>query len=874
MKPVKLVMSAFGPYAGETTVDFSVLGSGGIFLITGDTGAGKTTIFDAISFALYGEASGGSQKRAAKSFRSDYARADTPTFVEYTFQHRDRVYTVRRNPEYRRPKKRGEGTVNESADAVFSCTETGELVSGTEAVSRRVIELLGLNRNQFSQTVMIAQGDFMKILNAKSDERKKLFQKIFNTGFFEELQQKLKDMDRDCSAQAEKNKDAILSAFSRLMIDGAYEEAGKMEEIRNDAKYIETMLPLLQGLMDFQQQRQSGAEQARKAAEARLDGLKGELAEGKKRNQDFETLDKLTQEERAHALRQQEIQEEKARLVMARKALNVQSSEALLGQNIRSGERQSAELQACRARLEKARAAAGKAEESFAEAERQYRLLDRQKEELARTEAAIPALEKAADQRRTLEEAESAAAEKYRLSCIEDAAYAEVKEAFFSSQSSLIAATLKAGEPCPVCGSCQHPAPATAPKKSATKAQLDKAERSRARAEQEAQAALQEKAGAESAFREGQARLAELGVSAQEDADALKAEAKRITREIQEIETRYKQAEKAQTASALSAKEAETQTETAEKRLKELEKERLTLTEAFQTALSANGFAGEDAYRTAKISESAMNAMDEEIRAYDEKARSLKDRREELAGLLQGLTPADLGAIQQQVQAEEAERSKFAREESALGKDLAINQSCLRELLEAKKKKDRLGQRWALVHELYYNVSGQTSSQVKLSFEAYVQQFYFKQVIAAANMRLNVLTEGKFTLRCKEEAKNLVSQAGLDLDVLDRSTGVWRDVSTLSGGESFMTSLALALGLSDVAQARSGGVRLDSMFIDEGFGSLDEDALRQALELLSGLAGGSRMIGVISHVGELKNRIDKKIIITKNLTGSSITLEV
>ena len=141
-------------------------------------------------------------------------------------------------------------------------------------------------------------------------------------------------------------------------------------------------------------------------------------------------------------------------------------------------------------------------------------------------------------------------------------------------------------------------------------------------------------------------------------------------------------------------------------------------------------------------------------------------------------------------------------------------------------------------------------------------------------MRLNVLTEGKFTLRCKEEAKNLVSQAGLDLDVLDRSTGVWRDVSTLSGGESFMTSLALALGLSDVAQARSGGVRLDSMFIDEGFGSLDEDALRQALELLSGLAGGSRMIGVISHVGELKNRIDKKIIITKNLTGSSITLEV
>ena len=232
MKPIKLVMSAFGPYAGETAVDFSALGSSGIFLITGDTGAGKTTIFDAISFALYGEASGGSQKRASKTFRSDYAAAGTPTFVEYTFLHKGRVYCVRRNPEYLRPKKRGEGFITENPDAVFSCEETEELLSGVEAVNRRVYELIGLNRNQFSQTVMIAQGDFMKILNAKSDERKKLFQKIFNTGFFEELQQRLKDMDRDCSAEAEKNDNAILSSFSRLQMDGDYEGAEKMGEIR------------------------------------------------------------------------------------------------------------------------------------------------------------------------------------------------------------------------------------------------------------------------------------------------------------------------------------------------------------------------------------------------------------------------------------------------------------------------------------------------------------------------------------------------------------------------------------------------------------------------------------------------------------------
>lgn len=874
MKPVKLVMSAFGPYAGETTVDFSVLGSGGIFLITGDTGAGKTTIFDAISFALYGEASGGSQKRAAKSFRSDYARADTPTFVEYTFQHRDRVYTVRRNPEYLRPKKRGEGFITESPDAVFSCGETGELVSGTEAVSRRVIELLGLNRNQFSQTVMIAQGDFMKILNAKSDERKKLFQKIFNTGVFEALQQELKERDRACSAEAEKNDSDILSCFSRLQIDGDFEGAEKMREIRGEARYIDAMLPLLQGLIDCQQQRQSQARTGREQAEQRLDELKEALAEGKKRNQDFQWLEKLEQQAQAHALKEEEIGEGRARLAMARKALNVQSSDALLQQNIQSIRRQRAELQTCRETAEKALTAQKTAEEAFALAEQALQTLTGKKEELARLEAAVPALEKTAAQRRALDEAEKRAAEKYEKSCQEDAAYSRVKEAFFRSQSSLIAATLEEGKPCPVCGSLHHPAPAAAPGESATKAQLDKAERSRAGAEREAREAMLEKVRAESAFQEGLARLAELGVAGEADTAALKVKAGALGKEIAETEKDHKQAAEALNTARLAAKEAATRAEGAEKSLNEREKERLGREAAFRAALEDNGFAGEAAYQQAKMDEKAMNALELRIRAYDEQARSLADRLAELAGKLEGKAPADLKALQDRVQAAEEERRCFAEAESSLGSRLAINRLSCRELLEAKDRKDKLGRRWALVHELYYNVSGQTSSRVKLSFEAYVQQFYFKQVIAAANMRLNVLTEGKFTLRCKQEAKNLVSQAGLDLDVLDRSTGVWRDVSTLSGGESFMTSLALALGLSDVAQARSGGVRLDSMFIDEGFGSLDEDALRQALELLSGLAGGSRMIGVISHVGELKNRIDKKIIISKGPGGSAINVEV
>ena len=180
MKPLKLVLSAFGPYAGETEIDFTRFGEDGLFLIAGDTGAGKTTLFDAVSFALYGEASGGKERRGSKSFRSDYAPASAQTFVELTFRHRGETWRVRRNPEYERPKKTGEGVTTQTANARLTHLDSGEVFEGLTEVSDRVYALLGLTQDQFTQTVMIAQGDFLKILNASSDERKALFQKLFS----------------------------------------------------------------------------------------------------------------------------------------------------------------------------------------------------------------------------------------------------------------------------------------------------------------------------------------------------------------------------------------------------------------------------------------------------------------------------------------------------------------------------------------------------------------------------------------------------------------------------------------------------------------------------------------------------------------------
>ena len=224
MKPIKLVLSAFGPYAGLTEIDFERFGTEGLFLITGDTGAGKTTIFDAISYALYGEASGGNTRRSAKSFRSDYAALTADTFVEYTFLHKEKHYSVRRNPEYIRNSRRGEGITEEKASAELVCLETGEIWSRIGEVDSKIQEIIGLNRNQFSQTVMIAQGDFLKILNAKSDDRKKLFQKIFGTGIFAALQEKLKLMEAECRMEKKRIDELVLAAEARLSIPEDFKE--------------------------------------------------------------------------------------------------------------------------------------------------------------------------------------------------------------------------------------------------------------------------------------------------------------------------------------------------------------------------------------------------------------------------------------------------------------------------------------------------------------------------------------------------------------------------------------------------------------------------------------------------------------------------
>lgn len=873
MKPLSLTMSAFGPYAGVTQLDFGKLGSEGVFLITGDTGAGKTTIFDAISFALYGEASGGAERRAARSFRSDYAAAEAETYVEFFFEHRGREYRIKRAPEYERRKLRGEGTTKQAAYAEFECAETGELITRIDAVNARVGELTGLSRSQFAQTVMIAQGDFLKILNAKSEDRKRLFQKLFDTEVFAGIQQRLKDMNGECAQAVERINALSEAELARLKDDMDFARAKELRELRTDVRRMDKLPGLLEERLRARRERLDAAMAAAAQGEQRAALLSAQLAEARHTNRELDERDKLARElEKMNASGEATAAQEE-KLTHARCAARLAGAEALLKKWTAESAENAAQLSAAEQALKKSEAAQEEWAARRASAEKELEGAEALKDGLRRMAEAIPLLMNAAAGAAALEAQREAAKLCLEESHRRDAEYTAVKERFYASQAGLLAAELKEGQPCPVCGSTEHPAPACPAYEPATKEQLERADGERRRAEARVHAAAAEAAKRQAELEAAKGRLEALGFTGGESAQELEGECARTRAEIQRREAAAKRARAESEAALAALSRAKAALENAEKRHADIEAALEAQQAEFAAGLSALGFAGAEEYERAKMPARDMDALDAQLRARRERLRSLTDRLEALTEKLTGAERAELEALEATAAAAQRASRAAGEAAAAMKSAAAADEEAIARIRELSARRAEAQRRWAVVKEVYDTVSGQVSRRVKISFETYVQQYYFKQVIAAANKRLTVLTDGMFVLRVKEEARNMRSQAGLDLDVLDRSTGLWRDVSTLSGGESFMASLALALGLADTVQSRSGGVRLDAMFIDEGFGTLDENSLRQAMELLTRLAGGRRLVGVISHMAELKERIDKKVVVTKTAAGSALRIE-
>ena len=871
MKPLTLTMSAFGPYRGEETIDFTQLSKDGVFLIAGDTGAGKTTIFDAISYALYGEASGGKNRREARGFRSDYADPAVETYVSFTFEDKGKVYTVRRSPEQERPRKRGAGdgskTTLKPQDANLSEATEGNLESRIELVSKRIVSILGLSRDQFAQTVMIAQGDFLHIINASSEDRQKLFQKMFHTVRFEDFQKRLGERYSELRQEGTK-----LNQRQNLILEGI------PFELAEDKKEFSALPPAMQeeNLQSRILQNQAEAKiikEEQDKTEAALSKAEAALGEAKVLNKDFDTL-KTTKKALEELLSQTaEIEAKKQKLETAQKADRLTVNEQSRNTAKKELDDSYKEHKACVAALNQVKAVLPQQEAAL------KATLDKQGEEDAlekeanRLEQGLPKIKEFQKWKKELE-----AAHKEQITAVKkadeaNAVYKDKRHRFFLSQAGILAQDLIEGQPCPVCGSIHHPHKATLAEDSVTQEDLDQAEKDRKQKEDASQKIQERISRAEVSLNGAKEALLLAGIALEEEEASARTAIVKKRREKEALKTAREKAkseyDKAVTNQANLEERLNTIVDQGKKRRAAYESEEA----AFKDACSTAGFAAEDEYQKAKLSEKQQKELEKEIQQYNAQKESLTAQKGMLEAKLKDKEKQDLSVMEQRRSELTVKRRQWLNKSQHVSTELTALTNAVKSLKENSRQKEELDKQYGLVNDLYTAASGQISGKAKISFEAYVQQYYFRKVVAAANERLKELTEGQYTLRVKPESKDKRSQAGLDLDVYDQATGKWRDVSTLSGGESFLASLSMALGLSDIVQRSAGGIRLDAMFIDEGFGTLDETALSQAMALLASLSGdGKRMIGVISHRQELKDRIDHQLVVKKDTNGSSLAI--
>ena len=477
MKPLKLILSAFGPYANETIIDFTRFGEDGIFLIAGDTGAGKTTIFDAISFALYGEASGGRERRGSKSFRSDYASPRTETFVELTFEHKGETWRIRRNPEYERPKKTGEGTTTQTANATLTHEDSGEIIEGVNEVKAKIDELLGLTQDQFTQTVMIAQGDFLKILNASSDDRKTLFQKLFNTSVYADLQWKLKDMNGHCIKEKDRLDQQITIAAGKIDPEPDFPERDNIAFYKTDAKYADLLLECLAHLIDDERAAGALASQEKTAAAERSEALIKAIAEGSAVNADFDVMEKAKNDLAMLLDKQSNMDDLTDRLNKARKAQGLSADEALLSKNTADIQQQQKDLKEATQALADAEKDLPNAKARQATAESHAKEADDLLANARQLSDCIPVLKDLEAQQKALDRQKRLMAKLKQASDQADHAYTAAKEGYYRSQAGLLAVDLEEGKPCPVCGALSHPHPAQLTGESVTREEMEEADR-------------------------------------------------------------------------------------------------------------------------------------------------------------------------------------------------------------------------------------------------------------------------------------------------------------------------------------------------------------------------------------------------------------
>lgn len=1058
MKPMKLVMSAFGPFSGVTEVPFSELGPNGLFLINGDTGAGKTTIFDAISFALYGNASG--ENRTSESFRSDYAEEDVETYVEFTFLHHNKEYRILRNPSYKRNKKKGNGTTEQKNNAVLTMPD-GRVITGYIPVNQAVTELLGIDWKQYKQIAMIAQGEFLQLLTAGSDERGVIFRKVFGTQSYDLIQRKLKEIANRLKYECEDIDKRIQQYLSGIICseDSIHGEFIAEWKKTKDIHQVPKLMELLNTLLELDREEFRKKDEVNNELKNRIEAITMEYSRAQQLNRLFADLRAAEEEYRVLIQSEEGMKQKEIRLKLGEKALhfvkpaedaylqikrNLQDLEygiekarkdkLLLEEDYRklSGDLKKAEEK--KPRIEELTKEINRQEEElgkYAEVaeqenkklkleadkssiELQINNITLQREKLCEEQAQkqkefegyvdtekesvlcegrIEASKNLINQLNKLgKDLDSLKAEREALLRYQEeftrleadyqrrnSAYLEKEQSFLREQAGIIASKLEEGAPCPVCGSLDHPRKATLTVKAPSEEELTRekgqlnnareamlASGSRCEA-QKAKLKLQNQTLLEHSseimglnredlseekfiFTDGdRASLGHMvNEKRMEEGKNLEALVQRlqqlrednkqkeiIQRRLSEITEELRESEQRLNGNKLSLDQClsdynkvigtistlkqslryggKEEAESVQKAMKEecaKLQEELTLAEAafrrvelslgtlngvltdnikkqesklqelslakeqFLSKLKAYGFDDDIdnavKYHGALLEEEELEALKSTLDTYHKSRENLLFRIGEYKEATKGQEEKNLEEIKTQQEKLNIRKAECEEEIRLVFSRLKNNEEIYKNVQGQSSSQSKLRQEYMSYNELARTANGELSGKAKLAFEQYVQAFYFEKVIHEANKRFYKMSNHQYALQRKEDPGNLRSSSGLELEVMDYYTGKARSIKSLSGGESFKAALSLALGLSDVIQSFAGGIEMDAMFVDEGFGSLDSDSLEQAIETLNSLTAGNRMVGIISHVSELKERIDKKILIEKTMEGSRL----
>lgn len=1065
MRPVKLTMQAFGSYGKRTVIDFEKTNQN-LFLITGDTGAGKSTIFDAIVFALYGEASSGINKKDGTELQSQYVGPETEPFVELVFSEatgaEKKTYTVRRVPRHFRPLKRGTGVKEESGSVSLIMPDDSEYPQ--KETDRKLEEIVGLTKNQFMQVAMIAQGEFMELLRAKSDDKKVIFRKLFHTELYGKIVEELGRRRKGKQQEMGQIRTICQTEASHVEVPADYEKAEEMlilkkrivSSDRLSVVDLEEMLTILEDLCTTLKERCSAAgkeyrEANRLYLEKRdactaglqllrrfqeLEQAEQELEECKAQEKEIrETADQIRKISDAYEIQavyerymdaEKTVKAAERSLAEQEEALpglskmyeetkkQTEETNALLHKEIENYTKVSEkteramnvfqEIRKAEQAISSASSAARQAENIASEArqnvsrleenEQKWRsqaetlgqaglLLERWQGEMnrmAEMEADLFSIRTLAlemnKQKQAADKARQEYADASRIYEQKNKEYENSRRIFLNAQAGFIAKEqLRPGQPCPVCGSLHHPRPCQLEDdhQNLSRDELDalgeevNSLRSRqedtASASRSAAALFQEKENtltgemeklqrklaenvpegaeipekltigqAEKILLERKQSLSQKEKGLKEDVQTLKrlqsrlqgietekselrtaaetaaqklTEAKALfascqarrdsldaSREYEteaeakmalaEAKERKSHAEQSSSRAEVAGQKAKSDLENAQTLIRRYrtelpgqEKERGERKKAYERAMQEKALTESQWKEQTETRERTETArLQEIIDAYNRKkaaAESRRDSAKKETGRKKQPVPEELEAARDQAKArlDEAQKAQD-REKGYYRADTGVYQA-LKPVMEERKKVMDEHRR---LDELYNLLAGNVTGS-RMDIETFVQRYYLERILYAANRRFQDMTGGQFELRMFDiEKAGKGKNRGLDLMVYSTVTGKEREVRTLSGGESFMAALSLALGMADQIRAGSASVNLDVMFIDEGFGSLDEHSRDKAVRVLQNMAGDSRMIGIISHVSELKQEIEDQLIVQKDEEGSHVRWQI